>query len=338
MSLAELETTTAATTDVPVLEMDNVDKEFVLGGAFLNHTYLRALSGVSLKLVRGRALALVGESGSGKSTCARMLAGAYEPTSGAIRFRDEDITSFRGKRLQRYRSEVQMVFQDPFGSLNPTQSIGYHLERPLRLHRPELKGKAIEAEMLGLLESVGLRPAADYLKRRPHELSGGQRQRVAIARALSVQPEVLLADEPTSMLDVSVRLGILNLLEDLKQQRQLAALYITHDIATARYFAEEAAVMYAGHIVEQGPSREITDNPRHPYTQLLIESVPNPTRKIEPGRPRRAADIPLWTRDSEGCPFVSRCPKATEICRQVMPEPRQVGPEHTARCHHLWVA
>ena len=337
MSLAELDAPAMTqTTDAPVIEMDNVDKEFILGGAFLNQTYLKALSGISLKLVRGRALALVGESGSGKSTCARMVAGAYEPSNGAIRFHGEDIAQFRGQRLQRYRSEVQMVFQDPFGSLNPTQSIGYHLERPLRLHRPDLKGKkAIEAEMLGLLESVGLRPAADYLKRRPHELSGGQRQRVAIARALSVQPQVLLADEPTSMLDVSVRLGILNLLEDLKRQRNLAALYITHDIATARYFAEDTAVMYAGHLVEQGPSQQITDNPRHPYTQLLIEAVPNPNRKIATTRTRRAADIPLWTRDSRGCPFVSRCPRATAICSETMPGPTDVGSGHYVRCHNL---
>lgn len=336
MSLVELDRATPATAaEAPILEMDNVDKEFVLGGAFLNQTFLKALSGVSLQLTRGRALALVGESGSGKSTCARMLAGAYHPTGGAIRYRGQNIADFRGQRMQQYRSQVQMVFQDPFGSLNPTQTIGYHLERPIRLHRPDLKGKAVEAEMLSLLESVGLRPAGDYLKRRPHELSGGQRQRVAIARALSVRPEVLLADEPTSMLDVSVRLGILNLLEDLKRDRQLAALYITHDIATARYFAEDTAVMYAGHLVEQGPSQQITDNPRHPYTQLLIESVPNPARKIETGKARRAVDIPLWTRDSKGCPFVSRCPRASSICGETMPGPTMVAADHMVRCHNL---
>ena len=171
MSLVELDRATPATAaEAPILEMDNVDKEFVLGGAFLNQTFLKALSGVSLQLTRGRALALVGESGSGKSTCARMLAGAYPPTGGAIRYRGQNIADFRGQRMQQYRSQVQMVFQDPFGSLNPTQTIGYHLERPIRLHRPDLKGKAVEAEMLSLLESVGLRPAADYLKRRPHEL------------------------------------------------------------------------------------------------------------------------------------------------------------------------
>ena len=290
---------------------------------------------MSLKLVSGRALALVGESGSGKSTCARMLARVYTPTRGTITFDGEDATKFAGKRLDQYRSDVQMVFQDPFGSLNPTQTIGYHLERPLRLHRPDLTGKAVQEEMLALLDRVGLRPAADYLKRRPHELSGGQRQRVAIARALSVQPVVLLADEPTSMLDVSVRLGILNLLEDMKVQRQLAALYITHDIATARYFAEDTAVLYAGHLVEQGPSEEITERPMHPYTQLLIEAVPNPNRKISTTRTRRAADIPLWTKDSRGCPFVSRCPRVTTVCKEVMPAPVAVGSAHMVRCHHI---
>ena len=336
MSLAELDPPgTVAVTGRTIVEMDSVDKDFVLGGTFFNQTVLRALSGVSLKLVSGRALALVGESGSGKSTCARMLARVYTPTRGTITFEGEDVSKFTGKRLAQYRADVQMVFQDPFGSLNPTQSIGYHLERPLRLHRPDLKGKAVQEEMLALLDRVGLRPAADYLKRRPHELSGGQRQRVAIARALSVQPVVLLADEPTSMLDVSVRLGILNLLEDMKLQRQLAALYITHDIATARYFAEDTAVLYAGHLVEQGPSEEITERPLHPYTQLLIEAVPNPARKISATRTRRAVDIPLWTAQSRGCPFVSRCPRMTAVCKETMPAPVAVGPGHMVRCHHI---
>lgn len=336
MSLAELDRTTpVAAVGTTIVEMSNVTKDFAIGGSVFNQRVLRALSGISLKLTSGRALALVGESGSGKSTCARMLARVYEPTSGTISFKGEDVTKFSGKRLAQYRADVQMIFQDPFGSLNPTQSIGYHLERPLRLHRPDLRGKAVQQEMLALLDRVGLRPAADYLKRRPHELSGGQRQRVAIARALSVHPIVLLADEPTSMLDVSVRLGILNLLEDMKVQRQLAALYITHDIATARYFAEDTAVLYAGHLLEQGPSQDITERPQHPYTQLLIEAVPNPARKIATTRTRRATDIPLWTPQSRGCPFTSRCPRVTAICKDVMPEPVSVGPAHTVRCHHI---
>ncbi|WP_421760312.1 ABC transporter ATP-binding protein [Devosia sp.] len=318
-----------------VLEMRAVDMEFQLGGLVGKRTTLRALSGVSLRLEAGRALALVGESGSGKSTCARLLSRVYSPAAGQVLFRDGDVAPLRGKSLDAYRAQVQMIFQDPFGSLNPTQSIAYHLERPLKIHRHGLSSKEVREASEALLLQVGLVPAAEFLKRRPHELSGGQRQRVAIARALSVEPSVLLADEPTSMLDVSVRLGILNLLEDLKQQRKVASLYITHDIATARYFAEDTAVMYAGHVVEQGPSEAITANPLHPYTQLLIESVPNPKNKITGSSARRATDIPLWTAESRGCPFASRCPRVTDICRETMPEATVVGDGHTARCHHL---
>jgi peptide/nickel transport system ATP-binding protein len=319
----------------PLLDMDDVDMEFTLGGLVGGRTVLRALSGVSLKLEPGRALALVGESGSGKSTAARLLARVYRPARGRISHRGVDVTALTGAALNRYRAEVQMIFQDPFGSLNPTRTIGYHIERPLRLHRPSLNGKAVREASEALLVQVGLVPAREFLDRKPHELSGGQRQRVAIARALSVEPSVLLADEPTSMLDVSVRLGILNLLGDLKRDRQLASLYITHDIATARYFADETAVMYAGHIVEQGPSEAVTGTPRHPYTQLLLDSVPDPTKKITGKTVRRATDIPLWTAASRGCPFASRCPRVTAICRETMPGPTVVGAGHTARCHHL---
>jgi peptide/nickel transport system ATP-binding protein len=315
--------------------MRDVDKEFTLGGLVGEQTVLRALSGVSLSLVAGRALALVGESGSGKSTAARLLARVYRPARGEIAFRGAAVEKLEGAALRAYRAEVQMIFQDPFGSLNPTQSIGYHLERPLKLHRPKIGRRELQETAEALLMKVGLVPAAEFLKRRPHELSGGQRQRVAIARALSVEPQVLLADEPTSMLDVSVRLGILNLLEDLKRERNLAALYITHDIATARYFAEDIAVMYAGHIVEHGPSEAITSAPRHPYTQLLIEAVPDPSRRISGSAVRRATDIPLWTAASRGCPFASRCPRVTGICRETMPAPTIVGEGHTARCHNL---
>jgi peptide/nickel transport system ATP-binding protein len=315
--------------------MEGIDKQFALGGLLVNQTVLQALSDVSIDLVPGRALALVGESGSGKSTCARMLARVYAPSAGRIVYDGVDVATLKGAALDRYRAQVQMVFQDPFGSLNPTQTIGYHIERPLRLHRPELRGAALREAMEAVLVEVGLQPARDFLRRRPHELSGGQRQRVAIARALSVKPHVLLADEPTSMLDVSVRLGILNLLEDLKVGQNLATLYITHDIATARYFAEEAAVLYAGHVVERGPSHVITDTPAHPYAQLLREAVPNPARRITPRAQRRVLDIPMWTPDSKGCPFAPRCPRATDICGKTMPAPTVLGPGHVVRCHNL---
>jgi peptide/nickel transport system ATP-binding protein len=319
----------------PLVRMDRVTKDFILGGAFLNQTVLRALSEVSFALYPGRALALVGESGSGKSTCARMISRVYGVSGGRVEFRGQDVSSLKGQALRTYRAEVQMVFQDPFGSLNGTHSIGYHIERPIKLHDRNLRKAEVNDRIEVLLTQVGLTPARDYISRRPHELSGGQRQRVAIARALSVEPKVLLADEPTSMLDVSVRLGILNLLEELKTERNLATLYITHDIATARYFAEDTAVLYAGHLVEQGPSEEITEHPQHPYTQLLIEAVPNPERKIVSGGARRATDIPLWTPEQTGCPFVSRCPRATAICRQTMPDPVQTSDRHVVRCHHL---
>jgi len=325
----------AGLSDAPILQMRDVDMSFRLGGLVGKQTTLKALSGISLELTPGRALALVGESGSGKSTCARLLARVYEPAAGEIRFRGTDVGTLTGAALTAYRAQVQMIFQDPFGSLNPTQSVAYILERPLKIHRPALSGAEVRATSEALLTQVGLQPAAEFMKRRPHELSGGQRQRVAIARALSVEPKVLLADEPTSMLDVSVRLGILNLLGDLKRDRNLASLYITHDIATARYFAEETAVMYAGHLVERGPSEAVTGSPRHPYTQLLIEAVPNPRHKITGASARRAADIPLWTTESRGCPFAARCGRATEVCHQTMPAATVVGDGHTARCHHL---
>jgi peptide/nickel transport system ATP-binding protein len=324
-----------AVAEAPLLEMRGIDMDFALGGLVGGRTILRALSGLSLSLAPGRALALVGESGSGKSTAARLVARVYAPARGSIAYRGEDIAALKGAALQRYRAQVQMIFQDPFGSLNPTHTIGYILSRPLRLHRPGLDRAGVREASISLLEQVGLVPATDYLSRRPHELSGGQRQRVAIARALSVEPSLLLADEPTSMLDVSVRLGILNLLADLKRDRGLASLYITHDIATARYFAEETAVLYAGHLVESGPSEIVTATPAHPYTRLLIDSVPDPTKRITPSHARRATDIPLWTAESRGCPFASRCPRVTDVCRAEMPAPTRLADGHWARCHHL---
>ena len=320
----------------PIVELRDVSMDFALGGMFaVKRSFLRALSGISLRLHEGRALALVGESGSGKSTCARLISGINPPTAGEVRYRGGSIAHMHRAALFAYRAEVQMVFQDPFGSLNPTQTVGYHIERPLRLHNKGLSRADVRSRIVALLDSVGLAPGREFASRQPHELSGGQRQRVAIARALSVEPSVLLADEPTSMLDASVRLGILNLLEDMKQARNLAILYITHDIATARYLAEDIAVLYAGHLVEYAPSDVLTERPQHPYTQLLISSIPNPANRIKPGAGRRAADIPMWTADKAGCPFVSRCPRLTQICREVMPPPTQISESHSVNCHNL---
>ncbi|WP_305856376.1 ABC transporter ATP-binding protein [Balneatrix alpica] len=318
---------------MPLLEVDNLCQDFKLSGKAAS---MRALNQVSFDLYPGRALAMVGESGSGKSTSARLITLMYPPSSGEIRYRGQDIAPLRhGSRTEQlaYRRAVQMIFQDPFGSLNPTHTIRYHLARPLQLHR-RLKGAALEQEVFHLLERVGLTPAQATAEKFPHQLSGGQRQRVNIARILAVGAKVILADEPTSMLDVSLRLGILNLLEDLKQQEKLAFLYITHDLATARYFAEDTAVMYVGHMVEWGDTASLIDHPAHPYTQLLLSAVPEAGRSImQPLEGGRKGDIPLWTAASEGCPFASRCLHAGEACRRHLPDAKQLAENHYVRCH-----
>ena len=237
---------------------------------------MRAVDDVSFTLRPGTVTALVGESGSGKTTVARLLSQLYTPTEGTIRFRGKDVSRVRGRRaLLAYRSEVQMIFQDPFASLNPVKRVQHHLKRPLLIHRLVPRSQ-VDARIRELLQTVGLVPPDEIAQKYPHQLSGGQRQRVAIARALAVSPAVVLADEPISMLDVSIRIGLLNLMADLKRELGIAFLYITHDIASARYVADEMLVMYAGRIVEQGPTDAVLHDPQHAYTRLLLSAVPNP--------------------------------------------------------------
>jgi peptide/nickel transport system ATP-binding protein len=233
-----------------------------------------AVDDVSFTLRPGTITALVGESGSGKSTVARILAKLHEPTSGSVLFDGRDTARLPRRHVRRYRSQVQMIFQDPFGSLNPVRTIRHHIERPLRIHRV-VPRREVRARVHELLATVGLVPAEAYAAKYPHELSGGQRQRVAIARALAVEPAVILADEPISMLDVSIRIGVLNLMLELKRQRNIAFLYITHDLGSARYVADEVLVMYGGRILEQGPTDEVLQHALHPYTQLLLSAVPS---------------------------------------------------------------
>ncbi|MFE6734302.1 ABC transporter ATP-binding protein [Microbacterium sp. NPDC057650] len=256
------------------LEARNLVKDFTLRSG-LRTTKLHAVKDVSFTLEAGKTISLVGESGSGKSTIARMLMKLEKPTSGEILL-DGRASGDHGRALERYRSDVQMVFQDPFASLNPFHTIMHHLERPLQLHHPELSATQVRERALELLERVRLSPAEHFADRRPHQLSGGQRQRVAIARALAPGARFIVADEPVSMLDVSIRLGVLNLLADLQREDDLGVLYITHDLATARHFSDEIMVLYHGDVVERGPADKVILDPQHDYTKTLLGAAPDP--------------------------------------------------------------
>ena len=260
------------------LQAQDLVKDYRLRNGFRAEN-LRAVDAVSFTLAPGRTVALVGQSGSGKSTIAKLLMQLERPSSGQILLDGRPVDR-RGAGLARYRRTVQMVFQDPFASLNPFHTVEHHLERPLRLHHRGLTDAEVHRRVLRLLERVRLTPAENVARRRPHELSGGQRQRVAIARALAPEPGILVADEPVSMLDVSIRLGVLNLLATLQREEQLGVLYITHDLATARHFSDEILVMYRGRVVERGPADDVILNPQHEYTKTLAEAAPNPERRI----------------------------------------------------------
>jgi peptide/nickel transport system ATP-binding protein len=321
-------TSAAAERGPLAMEAISVGKDFRLGRGQILH----AVRDVSFSLYRGAVVALVGESGSGKSTAARLLAGQERLTSGEIQLDGRQVHVKRRSDFRRYKSQVQYVFQDPFASLNPVHTVRYHLERPVRLHQ---KAANVAAEVAALMEQVRLTPARHFLAKYPHELSGGQRQRVSFARALAARPSVLLADEPVSMLDVSIRLEILSLLDDLRRRFKLAMLYITHDIASARYFADEVLVMYAGQIVERGPAEEVTQQPAHPYTQLLVSSAPDPDNLGgRPGADRTPARAFVGPA-AAGCPFSSRCPLADDRCRREDPALIQISATRSAACWHL---
>ena len=291
----------------PVIRLDAIRRDF---------GPVQALRGVSLDLRPGKALALVGESGCGKTTCARIIARMDWPTAGEMFFRDRRVTEAGSPQDERaYRRAVQMVFQDPFASLNPVFSVQHHLARPLALHGHAKTRAERAAGVARLLSGVGLEPELTAHKF-PHELSGGQRQRVNIARALAVEPEVLVADEPTSMLDVSIRLGILELLARIKRERRLALLYITHDIATAAHVAEEVIVMFAGQMVEWGDTNAVIGEPRHPYTRLLLSAVPDPEKRFVPGDSAR---------------FLKHAEEVRKISMPLVTEVERVGERHFVR-------
>ncbi|MEV4075928.1 ABC transporter ATP-binding protein [Nonomuraea fuscirosea] len=318
-----------------ILEGRDLTKHFTAArgprGRFGKRPPVRAVEDVSIALRAGAVTALVGESGCGKSTVARLLAQVYPPTSGEVLLRGEPVRAHRGAAFREYRRQVQLIFQDPFASLNPFHRVRYHLARPLRLHGHARTDAEEREQVAELLERVSLTPVEQFMDKMPHELSGGQRQRVAIARALAVRPVALIADEPVSMLDVSIRLGVLRLLEGLARENDLALLYITHDIASARYFAEDITVMYAGRLIESGPSEELTQSPRHPYTQLLLESAPDPDRVAAP-EGRRHGEPPSLIDPPGGCRFHPRCPVALPACSTEVPGRTELGEGHWTHC------
>jgi len=317
----------------PLLRTEELTRHFRIGGLFSRQS-LHAVDDVGLAIGEREIVSLVGESGSGKSTVARLLARLYRPTSGEIYFQGKPVSAIRGRRdLLRYRGDVPMVFQDPFASINPVFRVSHPVMRCLKLHRPELSAEQRQQEAERVFAAVGLTPPAEVLQRFPHELSGGQRQRVGFAQALALRPKLILADEPVSMLDVSIRIGLLNLMADLRDSQGVSILYITHDIASARYVADRLIVMYAGHIAETGPTEEVLTRPRHPYTQLLLSAVPDPRAPLTVGAATDRGEPPKVIDPAPGCRFRWRCPLAIDECHKVTPPLRELLPGHSAACH-----
>ena len=317
----------------PLLRTDRLTRHFKIGNAMSRRT-LHAVDDVSMAIGAREIVALAGESGSGKSTIARLLAKLYKPTSGEIYFGGRPLSSIRSRKdLLQYRGDVPMVFQDPFSVTNPVYRASHGILRALALHRPELSRQQRHEEAERALEAVGLSPAAEIMQRYPYELSGGQRQRLGFAQALSLRPKLILADEPVSMLDVSIRIGLLNVMAGLRDKLGVSVLYITHDIASARYVADRLIVMYAGHIAEAGPVEEVLARPRHPYTQLLLSAVPDPRAELHVSEETDMGEPPRVIDPTPGCRFRWRCPLAIDECSQVTPELRLLMPGHQAACH-----
>ena len=316
-----------------LLEINNLKKYFPVKkkGLFSPSQHLMAVDGVDLHLKPGETLGIVGESGCGKSTLAKTIARLYDTTAGQIIFNEQDISQMSQKRLRPLRTEIQFVFQDPYESLNPRHTITTILEEPFLIHT-SLTPQERKLEVIKLLQRVGL--PADSLKKYPYEFSGGQRQRIGIARAIALNPKLLICDEPVSALDVSVQSQIINLLMELQKELNIAILFIAHDLAVVKHISDRIAVMYLGKIVETATSESLFESPQHPYTQFLLDAIPNPNPNIKRSKRRIQGELPSPITPPPGCRFQTRCPMADNICRESEPFLEDIEPaQHKAACH-----
>jgi oligopeptide transport system ATP-binding protein len=316
----------------PLLEVQDLAKRFEVGGSWLgrHRRVIRAVDGISFSLEAGETLGLVGESGCGKSTTGRLILRLIEPSAGRIRLEGRDLLGLPARELWAARRRMQIVFQDPYGSLNPRMRVGQIIAEPLAIYH-DADAAARRRRVSELLELVGLDPA--FALRYPHELSGGQRQRIGIAAALALHPALIVADEPVSALDVSVQAQVLNLLAELQRDLGLAILFVAHDLAVVEHISHRVAVMYLGRIVETGSTEQVFRDPRHPYTQALLAAIPQPDPDVRLTVPRLAGEIPSPIEPPPGCRFHTRCPVAIDICRSVDPENTRFAPGHVAACH-----
>ncbi|MBM7587084.1 oligopeptide transport system ATP-binding protein [Bacillus pakistanensis] len=315
-----------------LLKVEGLKKHFPISGGILGKTvgHVKAVDGVSFEVRKGETLGIVGESGCGKSTTGRMLLRLIEPSEGKVSFEDKEVTKLSNSELRKLRRDMQMVFQDPFASLNPRHTVGKILEEPLIVHgigSPQERKKRVHE----LLEIVGL--SSYHAKRYPHQFSGGQRQRIGIARALMTKPKLIIADEPVSALDVSIQSQVLNLMQDLQKEFGLTYLFIAHDLGVVRHISDRVGVMYLGRMVELSESENLYDKPLHPYTQALLSAVPIPDPKFERDTILLQGDIPSPSNPPSGCAFHTRCPHATEICKQQTPEFKEQSKGHYVACH-----